>query len=79
MITVVRTYLEHCVQFSSLPVWDQVQQKTIRMHRGLKDMTYKKKIEETGLVQARREKKRQGGGKHLIALLSYIKGDYREN
>lgn len=50
VITVVRTYLEHCVQFSSLPVWDQVQQKTIRMHRGLKDMTYKKKIEETGLV-----------------------------
>lgn len=53
----------------SLPVLEQVQHKTIRMHRGLKVMTKK------------REKKNGGNwvcidwmcGKQLIALLSYIK------
>lgn len=69
VITVVRPHLEYCIQFFSLPVLEQVQQKTIRMHRGLKDMSYKKKIGWG----------KKGGGKHLIALLSYIKGDYREN
>jgi len=79
--TLPRTYLEYCIQLSSLQhkkimeLLERAQRRATKMIRGLQHLSYGDSLRELGLFSL--EKRRLGG--YLIVVFHYLKGTYSKD